>query len=100
MSEEYITPGIVPNLPPFKAWLASNIPAVYDNTMSYYDELTSLISYLETEVIPAVNSTGEATAELQSLFTQLKDYVDHYFDNLGVQKEIDKSKFYRYERFI
>ena len=26
-------------LPPFQAWLANNIPAVYDNTLSYYEEL-------------------------------------------------------------
>lgn len=70
-------------LPPFKAFLASNIPSVYDNTLSYYDELTKLIAYME-ELVPAVN---ENTAGLAAL----KDYVEHYFDNLNVQEEINNK---------
>lgn len=73
---------IIP-LPPFKAFLASNIPSVYDNTLSYYDELTKLIAYME-ELVPAVN---ENTAGLAAL----KDYVEHYFDNLNVQEEINNK---------
>ena len=73
---------IIP-LPPFKAFLASNIPSVYDNTLSYYDELTKLIAYME-ELVPAVN---ENTAGLAAL----KDYVEHYFDNLDVQEEINNK---------
>lgn len=72
------------HLPPFSAWLASNIPAVYDNTMSYYDELTSLIAWLEKEVVPNVNSAI-------TLVNQLKDYVENYFKNLDVQEEINKK---------
>lgn len=71
-------------LPPFKAWLASNIPAVYDNTMSYYDELTSLIAWLEKEVVPNVNEAIE-------LVNMLKDYVENYFKNLDVQEEINNK---------
>lgn len=71
-------------LPPFKAFLASNIPSVYDNTLSYYDELTKLIAYLEQQVVPAVNNN---TAGLK----QLKDFVEHYFDNLNVQNEINNK---------
>lgn len=71
-------------LPPFKAFLASNIPSVYDNTLSYYDELTKLIAYLEQQVVPAVN---ENTAGLKLL----KDYVENYFKNLDVQEEINNK---------
>lgn len=71
-------------LPPFKAWLASNIPAVYDNTMSYYDELTSLIAWLEKEVVPNLN-------EAIVLVNTLKDYVENYFKNLDVQEEINNK---------
>ena len=70
-------------LPPFKAFLASNIPSVYDNTLSYYDELTKLIAYIE-ELVPVVN---ENTAGLAAL----KEYVEHYFDNLDVQEEINNK---------
>ena len=70
-------------LPPFKAFLASNIPSVYDNTLSYYDELTKLIAYMK-ELVPVVNDN---TAGLAAL----KDYVEHYFDNLDVQEEINNK---------
>ena len=71
-------------LPPFKAFLASNIPSVYDNTLSYYDELTKLIAYLEQQVVPAVN---ENTTGLKAL----KDFVENYFKNLDVQDEINNK---------
>lgn len=69
-------------MPPFKSWLASNIPAVYDNTMSYYEELCALIAYLEKQVTPAVNAN---TLGLETL----KTYVEDYFKNLDVEEEVD-----------
>ena len=72
------------HLPPFSAWLASNIPAVYDNTMSYYEELTSLLKWLDTEVVPNVNSAI-------TLANTLRNYVENYFKNLDVQEEINNK---------
>ena len=78
-------------LPPFKSFLASNIPSVYDNTLSYYDELTKLIAYLEQQVVPAINETSVKVEEVSEGLKTLKDYVDHYFDNLDVQQEINNK---------
>lgn len=78
-------------LPPFKSFLASNIPSVYDNTLSYYDELTKLIAYLEQQVVPAVNKNSEDIQKYVDGLEQLKEYVDHYFDNLDVQTEINNK---------
>lgn len=75
--------SVVP-MPPFLGWLASNVPAVYDNTMSYYEELTSLIKYLQDTVVPALNADSEA-------ITVLSNFVEHYFDNLDVQEEINNK---------
>lgn len=75
--------GVVP-MPPFMAFLADNIPAVYDNTMSYYEELTALIKYLQDTVVPALNADSEA-------ITVLSNFVEHYFDNLDVQEEINNK---------
>ena len=71
-------------MPPFSSWLASNIPAVYDNTMSYYEELCALIAYLENQVTPAVNANTVGLEEL-------KKYVEDYFKNLDVQEEINNK---------
>ena len=75
--------GVIP-MPPFMSWLSNNIPAVYDNTMSYYEELVALIKYLQDTVVPAVNHNAEA-------ITFLSNFVEHYFDNLDVQEEINNK---------
>ena len=75
--------GVIP-MPPFQAWLADNIPAVYDNTMTYYEELCALLKYLQDQVVPALNENAEA-------ITFLSEYVEHYFDNLDIQTEIDNK---------
>ena len=67
------------------------IPTSYKDSMSYYETLAWLCKYLEETVIPTVNQNGEATQELQALYIQLKDYVEHYFDNLDVQEEINNK---------
>lgn len=78
-------------LPPFKAFLASNIPSVYDNTLSYYDELTKLIGYIETVILPAINETAGEVDGIKKGLEELKSYVDNYFDNLDVQEEINNK---------
>ena len=67
------------------------LPSSFIESMSYYECLAWLVSYLENTVIPAVNQNGEATAELQTAFIELKEFVDHYFDNLNVQEEINNK---------
>ena len=91
MSENIPTGANPVVLPPFSAWLASNIPAVYDNTMSYYEELTSLIHYLETVILPTLNEDSEAVTSLSNLYKELKSYVENYFKNLDVQEEINNK---------
>lgn len=78
-------------LPPFQAFLASNIPSVYDNTLSYYDELVKLIAYLEQQVVPAVNQNTADIEAYKNGLQELKDYVDNYFKNLDVQEEINNK---------
>ena len=78
-------------LPPFKAWLANNIPAVYDNTLSYYEELCALIKYLQDIVVPAVNENASAVTTISEAVEQLQKYVDDYFKNLDVQEEINNK---------
>jgi hypothetical protein len=69
---------------PFKNLCVSigNLPTSYFESMSYYECLTFLVKFLENQVIPVVNNNSEVVKELQ-------DYVEHYFDNLDVQDEIN-----------
>lgn len=68
-----------------------NLPTSYMISLTYEEQLLWLCNYLEKTVIPAVNTNAEAVAELQNLYNQLKDYVNNYFTNLDVQKEINKK---------
>lgn len=65
------------------------VPSSYIEALTIEEQLLWFCSYLEKEVIPAVNNNGEAVTELQNLYIQLKDYVDNYFDNLDIQEEVN-----------
>ena len=68
-----------------------NLPSSYMQSFTYEEQLLWLCDYLQNTVIPAVNTNAEAVAELQGLYIQLHDYVEHYFDNLDVQNEINNK---------
>ena len=74
----------------FKVWCRRVLPAVYDDSLSYYEQLAKLVAKLN-EAIDSVNEIGSGFDELKILYTELKNYVDHYFDNLDVQSEINNK---------
>lgn len=78
---------------PFKKLVMTigELPTSFIESMTYYELLAWFTNYLETVIIPTVNNNAEATEELQTLFTELKSYVDNYFDNLDVQDEINNK---------
>lgn len=69
------------DIKPFKFWCQWAIPAIYDDSLSYYELLCKVVASLN-ETITATNTTANAITELQN-------YVAHYFDNLNVQNEIN-----------
>lgn len=79
------------NLSPFRHFCMTigAIPTSYKESLTYYEMLEWLCKYLDETVIPAVNNNAEALEELQNAFTTLQSYVDHYFDNLDIQTEIN-----------
>ena len=78
---------------PFKNMVMTvgNLPTSFVASMSYYEALAWLCNYLETEVIPTVNNNSEVSKELQTKFVELKNYVEHYFDNLDLQDEVNNK---------
>jgi len=69
---------------PFVLFCQKVIPLAFDESMSYYECLCSLVNYLYNEVTPAVNNNADAVTELQ-------EYVANYFNNLDVQQEINNK---------
>ena len=69
----------------------AQVPSSYISGLTMEEQLLWLCSYLTNEVIPTVNNNGQAVEELQTLYVQLKDYVDNYFDNLDIQTEVNNK---------
>ena len=80
-------------LPPFKRFCMTigELPTSYVETMTYYEMLLWFTKYLNDTVIPAINNNAEALKEVQTLITELQQYVNDYFENLDVQTEIDNK---------
>ena len=75
----------------FTNYIYKAIPLAFDESMSYYETLCGLLSYLRDTVIPALNNNADSIIEVQNLMTELQNYVDNYFDNLDVQQEINNK---------
>lgn len=75
--EEYVA------LYPFKAWVQQNLPAIYDDSLSYTDLLAKLLSY--------VNNLTDNNNMLQKDMKKLFDYINNYFLDLDVQQNVDKK---------
>ena len=67
----------------FRYWCQHVLPAVYDDSLSYYELLCKVVKYLN-DVISNVDT-------LYSAVKTLNDYVKDYFDNLDVQDEINNK---------
>lgn len=67
------------------------LPSSYLETMSYYEMLVWFTEYIKNTLIPTINNNAEAVQELQSLYEELRTYINDYFDNLDVQEEINNK---------
>ena len=51
----------------FTNYIYKAIPLAFDESMSYYETLCGLLSYLKDTVIPALNNNADAIIEVQNL---------------------------------
>lgn len=79
-----------PLVPPFVRYVASAIPMVFDDSLSYYECLAALTKYLQ-DVVKVINNNGAVTEEYIQLTKDMKEYMDNYFENLDVQEEINNK---------
>lgn len=61
---------------PFRFWCQKVLPAVYDDSLSYYELLCKVVEYLNTTMHDVV---------------ELEDYVTNYFNNLDVTEQINNK---------
>lgn len=85
----------------FKFWCQKVLPLVYDDSLSYYETLCKVVAYLNN-VISDISSLESNFQELDEVtkanvnkileaYNQLQEYVNHYFDSLDVQTEINNK---------
>lgn len=74
----------------FRYYCQKVLPAVYDESLSYYELLCKLTAKVN-ELIATDNVQNDALTQLTKLVTNLQSYVTHYFDNLDVQTEINNK---------
>ena len=75
---------------PFRYWVQNVLPTVYDDSLSYYELLNKVVNYLN-EVIMATNATIKEVNELETLYNELKSYVDNYFESADFTEKIEEA---------
>ena len=60
-------------------WCAGLIPSVYDESLSYYEQIAKVLSVLE-EVIRHLGETDANAEELKRLYYSLKEQFDEFID--------------------
>lgn len=61
----------------FKYWCQKVLPAVYDDSLSYYELLCKVVKYLN-DAIAELNVHSDAITELQELYAALVDEFDQF----------------------
>ena len=82
--------GDYTELSPFRFWCKKVLPLVYDESLSYYELLCKVIQYLNMTMEDVQTLEGDVQG-LHDAYVKLQDYVNHYFDNLDVQEEINNK---------
>lgn len=67
----------------FRFFCQKIIPLVYDESLSYYELLCKVTDY--------INGLLKDDEQHTKDIADLRNYVEHYFDNLDVQEEIDNK---------
>lgn len=79
-------------IPLFRRWVLQNFPFIEQDfdALTDYQLICKVVEYLN-QVIATVNETTGQVDLLTNTVNQFVDYIDHYFDNLNVQNEINNK---------
>lgn len=74
------TRGNYKDLKPFRFWCQKVLPAVYDDSLSYYELLTKVVDYLNM-TMEDVETSIEDIDNIRTAYTELQDYVNDTLDD-------------------
>lgn len=72
----------------FRFWCQTVLPLVYDDSLSYYELLNKVVTYLNNTISDVANMEDNVQG-LHDAYVSLQNYVNEYFSTLNVQEEID-----------
>lgn len=80
------------HLTPFKRCVLQNFPFIEEDfdALTNYGLLCKIVEYLN-KVIASQNEVLANVADLSQAFEDLKSYVDHFFDTLDLQDEVNNK---------
>ena len=73
---------------PFRFWVQSILPLVYDDSISYYELLCKVVETLN-QVIAKTNQFDEFYEQLLRAYNELVQMVNEYLENLDYESVID-----------
>ena len=74
----------------FKYWVQNTLPLVFDDSLSYYEVLSKVVTYLN-QTIEAVKAEDENIRALRDAYIQLEAYLNEWTDNLDVESVITEK---------
>lgn len=74
----------------FKYWVQNTLPLVFDDSLSYYEVLSKVVTYLN-QTIEAVKVEDDNTRALRDAYIQLETYLNEWTDNLDVESVISQK---------
>lgn len=74
----------------FKYWVQNTLPLVFDDSLSYYEVLSKVVTYLN-QTIEAVKAEDDNIRALRDAYIQLETYLNEWTDNLDVESVISQK---------
>ena len=75
---------------PFRWWCQKVLPLVYDDSLSYYELLCKVVTYLNNVITDVANVEGNLD-ELRDAFIELQDYVNEYLTDARMQQMVNNK---------
>lgn len=72
---------------PFRYWCQMALPLTYDDSLSYYELLNKVVSYVNNTIEDVANVETNV-GRLSDAYNQLQNYVNDYFDNIDIEQEL------------
>ena len=75
---------------PFRFWVQTVLPLVYDDSLSYYELLNKVIKYIN-DFIKQENQFAEVIEEYTAKVDEIKAYVEGYFDSTDFKQTVEEA---------